>query len=158
MREKCEAGLLEVLEIIRSGRYTGILETFVELFRDEKALPSIAPEIVIGILECLKNPDTREPFHLFAITEWFAFLARENPRKALQVGETMLSLIEADRDAAGAFLGSGKDLCSALVEILREADQSDDPVLIRSAVELQDGFLKYNVGVEKVLEYCSKAD
>jgi len=56
----------------------------------------------------------------------------------------------------GGFL-HGEPLIDAMLEILREADQSDDPMLIARAIALQDRFLGLGLmGMEAMLEKATR--
>lgn len=95
----------------------------------------------------LKFIDSMNPSHkthnLKDFYSWIADLADRNPVSALTICEKlMVKLSERHNTRA---LWRTQPLIAALSSILREADESEDELLIRRAVNLQDEFLRMDI-------------
>ncbi len=87
--------------------------------------------------------------------DWIAWLAQKNARKAIEVCECLMEKFAANGTAVNS-LWHSEPLVAALTIILREADESDDKMLINRAVCLQDQFLRMDIaGMEEFLEQAA---
>lgn len=148
-RRLCQEGLLQTLRQADMGDELGT--TLNRAFYQEDSRPYITSEIALQYITLLRQSNEKEHGDHFGFLEWFAFFAREKPRQALDIGETFLSLIKDFPQDNPIYDTSS--LLSALVEILKEADESDDQELIRRAIALQDGFLRHGIhDIEEIFQ------
>jgi len=88
---------------------------------------------------------------LMDLSEWLATAARRNPEQCLPLLEKLTAQLAGAQAQNGRI--HGKPLIAALLEILREADDSDDPAMIARAIALQDRFLALGLtGMEEMLD------
>jgi hypothetical protein len=91
----------------------------------------------------------------YPFLEWLPFKARRNPLAALRLTEALANKLEQQDQAQGFW--HTEPLVATLVEILREADETDDPTMIQRAIQLQDRFLKMELrGMETLLDGVTK--
>jgi len=86
--------------------------------------------------------------------DWLSNFASRDPVSALSLTEELANkLIKIEPPPR---LTHTEPLIAVLVSILREADETDDPELIRRAIELQDRFLQMDLhGIEKLFDQIS---
>jgi hypothetical protein len=88
--------------------------------------------------------------------DWIAWLAQKDTKAAIEVCEVLMEKFTACGTALNQ-LWHSEPLLSALNTILREADESEDEMLINRAVRLQDQFLRMDIaGMEEFLEQAAK--
>ncbi|HSN23034.1 MAG TPA: hypothetical protein VLS45_02500, partial [Methylomicrobium sp.] len=98
----------------------------------------------------------RVDINKYNLFDWIAWFAQKNAGAAIEVCEYMVEKLAAS-GAAVSQLWHSEPLLSALKNILREADESDDAELINRAVRLQDQFLRMDIaGMEEFLEQAAK--
>ncbi len=90
--------------------------------------------------------------HLF---NWIAWLTQKNTEAAIEVSESLME----KNTACGTVLNQlshSEPLLAALNDILKEADESENEMLIKRAVRLQDQFLRIDLnGMEAFLEQAA---
>jgi hypothetical protein len=148
-REFCHTGLLKLLH---SGEVNGDLLQTIECAFDS-APGHVHAEIAVAFLQKIHlGGEHYSPYHFL---EWLASEARRDPVAALPLTEALLEQLE--RNHRLQRLWHSQPLLITLVEILREADESDDATLIRRAIQLQDGFLRLELnGLEALFEQASR--
>uniref|UniRef100_UPI004055A11A AAA family ATPase n=1 Tax=Candidatus Electronema sp. TaxID=2698783 RepID=UPI004055A11A len=88
--------------------------------------------------------------------DWIAWFVQKDAAAGIEVCECLVEKL-AESGAAVSQLWHSESLLSALKNILREADESDDADLINRAVRLQDQFLRMDIaGMEEFLEQAAK--
>lgn len=145
--ESCISGLINVL------RYESITEEILKeidgCFEEENKRNFISQQLAFTFLEALTTSEKGFAFHGFI--EWLGYKSRQNPLSVLEVTEALSEKLEAITMNA-SLLWRTEPLIVALNEILREADDTDDPKLIQRAINLQDRFLKLDIrGMEELL-------
>jgi Caspase domain/ATPase family associated with various cellular activities (AAA) len=144
--EKCISGLISVL------RYKNISEEIIReidrCFEEESRLACIGREFALAFLEALPASATDVDFDGFL--GWLGYESRRNPLSALELTESLAEKFETKINVS--LFWQTEPLIAVLNEILREADESDDPKLIQRAINLQDRFLKLDMrGMEELL-------
>jgi len=87
---------------------------------------------------------------------WIAWLAQKNVEASLEVCECLLKKSATSGAVLNQFWNS-EPLLTALNNILREADESEDAAMINRAVRLQDQFLRMDLhGMEEFLEQAAR--
>ena len=76
--------------------------------------------------------------------DWIAWLAQKNAMEAIEVCECLMDKFAVNGTAVNS-LWHSEPLVAALTIILREADESEDSMMINRAVRLQDQFLRLDV-------------
>jgi len=85
---------------------------------------------------------------------WLGHRAHLDPMAVLEALESVAEIVCRTK---GETLVAPHSLVSAVLEILREADETDDLALVRRAVALQDAFLPYDIyGMETLLDSASR--
>jgi hypothetical protein len=142
----CRTGLLRLLDCTAEAEPILLLDRHLA---DGIGSSAADIELVARLIERI-GPRTKS-HDIFALPDWLAGTARRNPMAALHLLEKLAARLDG-LDRAGPFL-HGESLIVALLEILREADDSDDPALIGRAIALQDRFLGLGViGMEEMLD------
>ncbi|MCI5224844.1 MAG: hypothetical protein D3924_19795 [Candidatus Electrothrix sp. AR4] len=101
-------------------------------------------------------PIDSKRFHYSKLFDWIAWLAQKDAEASINVCECLLEKLENRKDNINQ-LWDTEALLSALTSILREADESEDEVMINRAVRLQDQFLRMGLrGMEKFLEQAAR--
>jgi hypothetical protein len=142
----CRSGLSRILECCQTGEIFFALDqrpmNHVGFHADDLRL---VETFIDRIGPSLKRHD------FIGLPEWLATTARRDPFTALPLLEKLainLSAIEHPR-----LLFHTKPLIAALLEVLREADDSDDTQLIARAIALQDEYLTLGLsGMEEMLD------
>lgn len=121
-------------------------------FGEEADKKLIRIELALAFLNTLSVLAGTWGIHDFL--EWLGYEARRNPLSALEVAEVLVEKLEEIEQHQ---IWHTEPLIVALNEILREADETDDPKLIQRAIYLQDSFLKLNVrGIEELLNRAAQ--
>jgi hypothetical protein len=143
---KCISGLFTILR--QENLSNDIIREVDECFKEKNKITSIQREFVFAFIEAL--PASTSEFDFDNFLEWLGYESSRNPLSALDLTEALAEKIEPTINTIQ--LGQTKPLISALNEILREADGTDDPQLIQRAINLQDRFLRLGVyGMEELL-------
>jgi hypothetical protein len=143
---KCLSGLITVLR--HEDLSDDILRTIDRCFEEESKINLITREFAIAFLEAL-TASTRN-FDFDGFLEWLGYESRRNPLFALELTETLVAKFETTINVS--FFWRTEPLITALNEILREADEIDDPKVIQRAINLQDRFWKLDIaGMEELL-------
>ena len=92
-----------------------------------------------------------EPYHLF---HWLEEAAQRDPTATIEIMEL---IAEKAEDLWPHGLWSTEPLVSALAELLREADEADDPALVSRTIRIQDRYLRLNVkGMDELLSRAAR--
>lgn len=145
-RENCITGLINVLGYKNISQ--DILGKIDRCFEEESKRACIRREFAVAFLEAL--PASARDIDFDGFLEWLGYESRRNPLSALELTETLAAKFESRMNVS--LLWRTEPLIAALNEILREADETDDPKLIQRAINLQDRFLKLDMrGMEELL-------
>ena len=143
---KCISGLFRILR--QQNLSNDIIREVDECFKEKNKITSIQREFIFAFIEALPASTNELSFNNFI--EWLGYESSRNPLSALDFTEALAERIETTINTIE--LWQTKPLISALNEILREADGTDDPQLIQRAINLQDRFLRLGVyGMEELL-------
>jgi len=136
----CHAGLLKVL---RQNNVPQKVIATVEhaCFGRKSNYGQISRDLALTFIASAMPDDGRHGLHNFI--DWLGSEARRAPLIALEVAESLVNTLEGQ--GGQQRLWHTEPLIAALIEILREADESDDQDLIRRALELQDRFLRLDI-------------
>ena len=147
----CLIGLCRILELEEK---TEQLFNIVErAFDPKKHGRFLDDEFAIRFIDAIEPGDNTQS--LFHFLEWIAWLAGRNPVSALKVCEHLSGKLSALNPPPDIW--RSEPLISALSAILREADETDDEVLIRRAVRLQDKFLRLDIhGMDQFFEMAGQ--
>jgi hypothetical protein len=109
----------------------------------------IQREFAFAFIEAL--PASTSEFDFQGFLKWLGYESCRNSLFVLELTEALAQKLETTINASQ--LWQTQPLISALNEILREADETDDPQLIQRAINLQDRFLRLGVyGMEELLD------
>ncbi len=104
--------------------------------------------LVERFIDCI-NPQRSQ--HSHRLSKWITSSARRDPRSTLQLLEKLAAKLE-EFDRHRIWMDD-EAIAAAMLEILREADESNDADLIHRAIALQDRFLALGLrSAEKMLE------
>jgi ATPase family associated with various cellular activities (AAA) len=143
---KCISGLFAVLEY--ENLSYNIIREIDECFKHNK-VTLIQREFALAFIEAL--PASIIEFAFQGFLEWLGYESCRNPLSVLELTESLAEKLETTIKASQ--LWQTQPLISALNEILREADETDDPQLIQRSINLQDRFLRLGVrGMEELLD------
>jgi hypothetical protein len=92
------------------------------------------PRDLIDLL--IDRRDHEDGFRWTRVAEWIEAEAARDPASAAEALARLAAAVE--RSSARGFYGSRDELGRALNAVLRDADESDDPAVIRTAIGLQD--------------------
>jgi hypothetical protein len=92
------------------------------------------PRDLIDLL--IDRRDHEDGFRWTRVAEWIEAEAARDPASAAEALARLAAAVE--RSSARGFYGSRDELGRALNAVLRDADESDDPAFIRTAIGLQD--------------------
>jgi len=139
-RSTCEKGILRALqtETLPAEILSEIDGVFHKLSTDGSETTIVLAESFIMAFQ-----DEKELCNRVWFFDWIASLSEHAPLAALHLCETFLDKIETSEAPCRIFHGDG--LVSAYLQIMREADISDDPEIIERAISLQDRLLKLNL-------------
>ncbi|MCI5227211.1 MAG: hypothetical protein D3918_11310, partial [Candidatus Electrothrix sp. AX2] len=102
-----------------------------------------------------KIPLDENRFHFSQLFDWIAWLAQKDTKATIEVCECLLEIFDSKNVNINQ-LSHDKSLLSALNNILREADESEDEAMINRAIRLQDQFLRMDLhGMEDFLEQAA---
>lgn len=153
-REPCVRGLLTLLE--QEDINGDLFQAVEECFEGDKTATVIPVEVAHEILRAYNPKRGRELYHLL---KWLEALASHDPLAVIPLLEKLSGRIEEGGNDIGINLWPSEPVVSALVEILREADERDDESLITRVIRLQDCFLMLGVrGMEEMLDNASSLD
>lgn len=107
------------------------------LVRDETRV-HVPRRIVEALLQDL--PEQNSGMRVHAVFKWASEKTGNDVLAILGVLERLADSLEGGRE-----LDDGRDLVAVLTAVLREADETDDPVLIAPVVTLQDRLLQFGV-------------
>ena len=142
---KCISGLLAVLE--QENLSDNIIREIDEGFEHNK-ITLIPPKFAFALIEALSASTSEFDFQGFL--KWLGYKSGRNSLFVLELTEALAQKLETINASQ---LWQTQPLNSALNEILREADETDDPQLIQRAINLQDRFLRLGVyGMEDLLD------
>jgi hypothetical protein len=143
---KCISGLIAVLR--HENLSEEIIREIDRCFEEETKRSFIQRDLTFAFLETLSVSTKGIDFHGFL--EWLGYESRRNPLSTLELTEALAEKFETTINAS--LLWQTEPLISALNEILREADETDEPQLIQRAINLQDRFLRLDIrGMEELL-------
>jgi hypothetical protein len=149
--EDCIAGLINILGYQNISQE--IIRTIDRCFGEETKRACIGREFAIAFLKSL-TASTRN-FDFDGFLEWLGYESRRNPLLALELTEALAEKFETTINAS--LFWHTEPLITALNEILREADETDDAKIIQRAINLQDSFLKLDMpGIEELLNNAGK--
>ncbi|MBE9020779.1 hypothetical protein IQ272_32575 [Chroococcidiopsidales cyanobacterium LEGE 13417] len=144
---KCLSGLIAILR--HENLTDEIIMTIVSCFKGDTKRKVFQRELGFAFLEALSASVRSTDFDGFL--EWLSYESRRNPLSALELAEVLAEKLEMTINAN--MLWHTEHLIIALNEILREADEIDEPELIQRAISLQDLFLKLDIrGMEELLD------
>lgn len=144
--EKCTSGLITILH--HQNLSQEIIREIGRCFEGEDKRNFITQELAFTFLE--KLPASTNNNDLDNFFEWLGYQSRRNPLFAMELTEALGKKFETTIDAE--IFWHTEPLIAALNEILREADERDDPQLIRRAISLQDRFFILDIhGMEELL-------
>ncbi len=100
---------------------------------EDEVRPHVPRSVIDRLMELR---DDEDGFRWTRVAEWIEAEAVRDPASAAEALGRLAAAVE--RSTPRGFYGSREELGRALNAVLRDADESDDPVFIRTAVELQD--------------------
>jgi len=141
----CISGLLAVLE--HENLSNNIIREIDECFKHYK-ITLIPREFAFAFIKAL--PASTSEFNFQGFLKWLGYESCREPLSVLELTEALVQKLETINASQ---LWQTQPLISALNQILREADQTDEPQLIQRAINLQDRFLRLGVrGMEELLD------
>lgn len=141
----CHSGLINTLH--HGNLSNEAIRKIETCFRDEAKRGLIQPELALAFLDRLSRADEKHSIRHFL--EWLSHEARRDPLFTLDVAEILAEKLETKMRSHQIW--HTQPLITALNEILREADETDDPELIQRAINLQDRFLRLDIyGIEEL--------
>ena len=151
-RTECTAGILNILS--KENLSKEVIREIDNCF-DESNRSHIQydPSFIETFIQSLSN--FRSGRDIDDFLEWLSCEARLNPQSALKFTEMLAEKIETQGNTYRFW--NAEALIMTLNEILREADETDDPELIQRAIALQDRFLRLNIrGIEEFFASAEK--
>lgn len=143
----CLNGLLKIMQ--RDVLPDEVYRLIDNCFEKEVGHVHFNREFVIAFLKFF--PATQRSHDMHGFFEWLGLKARNNPIEALDFAELLADKFELLENPQRVW--STEPLVTALVEIMREADESDDQELIQRVIALQDRFLRLDIrGMNDLLE------
>jgi hypothetical protein len=149
-REVCHSGLIYILK--QENLSDEVIREIDQCFDKEANRGFIRHDLVSAFLNALSI--SAGSHDIFKFLEWLGREARYNPLFYLEIIETLVDKLE--RKLLSGQIWHTEPLIIALNEILREADESDDPKIIHRAINLQDHFLR--LGINGIEEMIAKAE
>lgn len=146
---RCSASLIRILN--ECNVTEAILQTFGNAFNDSPGRrASVTSEMVYSYLVAL--PKIVGHPGIFRFHRWLLSQAHNNPLLNLEYLEAMAESYEKCGSKTNLY-GSREDIPVVLKEILVEADESDDPELIKRVIKLQDRLMKMDFdGISKLYD------
>jgi hypothetical protein len=132
----CTDGLLETLS--RAPLTSELMGEISAVFVKEKNRSLVSKELALLYLQ--KVQEVKGSCGLFHFLEWLPFEAKRDPISAMEILETLAKVIEEKPDRSELHLHK-EGITSAFMQILREADEYNDPELLQRIIVLQDKFL-----------------
>ncbi len=148
---KCISGLFTIL----CSEYLSddIIFKIDRCFEAEKTKKLMGRRLALAFIEGISPSTTVFKFDGFL--KWLGHESSRDPLSGLELTEALAEKFETMTDAS--LLWQTAPLISALNEILREADETDDPKLIQRAIDLQDRFLRLGIrGIEELLNSAAR--
>lgn len=136
---KCHSGLITILN--HENLSDEVVREIESCFDKEVNRGLIRHELALAFLYAFSASTTGYDIHDFL--EWLSYEARRNPVFTLGVAEMLAETLETKMRSRQIW--HTQPLITALNEILREADETDDPELIKRAINLQDRFLRLDI-------------
>jgi hypothetical protein len=141
----CHSGLITILN--HESLSDEAVREIESCFDKEANRGLIRHELALALLHALSASTVGYDIHDFL--EWLSYEARRNPVVTLGVAEILAETLETKMRSHQIW--HTQPLITALNEILREADETDDPELIKRAINLQDRFLRLDIyGIEEL--------
>ncbi|MGP1385590.1 MAG: NACHT domain-containing protein [Thainema sp.] len=142
---KCHSGLITALH--QESLPNRVLNEIEKCFAKEASKGRRGYELAVAFLNKLSM--STDGYDLYDFLEWLSYESRRDPLQALDMAELLAEKLETEIQSDQ--LWHTQPLISALNEILREADETDDLDLIRRAIDLQDRYLQLNIyGIEEL--------
>uniref|UniRef100_UPI0040571175 NACHT domain-containing protein n=1 Tax=Candidatus Electrothrix sp. TaxID=2170559 RepID=UPI0040571175 len=146
--DACMKGLRRILERETIDKET--LSAVSDAFNLEKNGKVLDADFAVLFIRKIQVDSNR--FHYSQLFDWIAWLAQKDAEASINVFECLLEKLEGRKENINQLYDT-KALLSALTSILREADESEDELMINQAVRLQDQFLRMGLhGMEDFLE------
>ncbi len=143
---KCISGLIAILR--HENLSDEIIRKIDRCFEEENKRKFVQRELAFSFLEAL--PASARGFDFRGFLEWLGYESRRNPLSTLELTEALAEKLETTMNTN--LLSHTEPLIVALSEILREADETDNPEIIQRAINLQDRFLRLDIrGMEELL-------
>jgi hypothetical protein len=132
---------------LHPSRFAGNQIQSVE--RERNRFQAADMDLIARLIERITpNPEHRD---FMGLPDWLATAACRDPIATLPLLESLAIKLNELQDKNAFF--DGEPLIAALLEVLREADESDDRNLLARSIALQDRFLGLGLsGVEEMLE------
>lgn len=147
----CHAGLITILS--RENLSDEVVREVGSCFDKEANRGLIRHELALAFLNALSASITDHDIRDFL--EWLSHEARRDPLFTLDLAEILAEKLETKMRSHQIW--HTQPLITALNEILREADETDDPELIKRAINLQDRFLRLDIyGIEELFNKAGK--
>jgi len=145
--EKCRATLIEMLQIAEAS--TAALVALGRQMASEHADGPVDPELVLLSVGAMGH--LKEARDTWGLCKWLERNCNRYPLAALEICEKLIAL-----PSEGHMRLSG-EMVPILLELLREADETDDRELISRVVKLQDKFLSLDIlGVDELLDNSAR--
>lgn len=135
----CRAGLMRIMRDRPVS--DAVFGTIERGFGKASNRQHITDDLAKALIDAIEGGESR--CDLSDFLEWLESIATDEPLRALVLCERMAEVL--DRLGPQCQIWHTGPLLSALTAILREADESDDPELIRRAVTIQDRFLRMDL-------------
>jgi hypothetical protein len=148
-RKACRQGLLDA--VARPDCSASVLEAIARGFGSKRSEEYVDADLVRRFLAHPSDPD--KPPRLWGVCNWLEMRALHDPLAALDICERLVETLQ--RLPALGFAVDPKPLASALLQILREADEMDDRKMIGRAIRVQDALLR--AGVSEFDELLDRA-
>ena len=146
--EKCRATLIEMLQIAETS--TAALAALGRRMASEHADGPVDPELVLLSVGAMGH--LKEARDTWGLCKWLERNTSQYPLAALEICEKLIAL-----PTEGHVRFSG-EMVPILLELLREADETDDPELISRTIKLQDSWLSLDVlGVDELLDNSARS-
>ncbi|MBD2492091.1 hypothetical protein [Aulosira sp. FACHB-615] len=147
----CICGLSAILK--SENLFEEIIKLIDGCFEEEKKRDCITQQLAFAFINAIKLPLKNAEFVGFL--KWLGYKSRIEPLLILELIEALAEKLKTGIDAN--LLWPTQPLIIALNEILREADETDEPQLIQRAIDLQDSFLKLDIqGMEELFRKAER--
>jgi hypothetical protein len=147
----CVNGLQRILRVKNLSQ--GVYRSIEHAFDPKHHGRHLGVDIAINFIDRIAPDD--QHFDLHIILDWIADLAGKNPLAALDICERLVERLSMLKTPYRIW--HTEPLIAALSNILREADETDNPDLIKRAVRLQDQFLQMDIpGMDDYFKQASQ--